>query len=30
MKAALALALYCFCPAVIRYACTPNNEILAL
>jgi len=27
---ALALALYCFCPAIIRYACTPNNEILAL
>ncbi len=27
---ALALALYVFCPAIIRYACTPNNEILAL
>jgi hypothetical protein len=27
---ALALALYCFCPAVIRYACSPNNEILAI
>jgi len=27
---ALALALYVFCPAVIRYATTPNNEILAL
>ena len=27
---ALALALYTFCPAIIRYATTPNNEILAL
>ena len=27
---ALALALYVFCPAVARYATTPNNEILAL
>ena len=27
---ALALALYTFCPAIIRYACTPNNEILAI
>lgn len=27
---ALALALYVFCPAVIRYAVAPNNEILAL
>ena len=27
---ALALALYVFCPAIIRYACSPNNEILAL
>ena len=27
---ALALALYCFCPAIVRYATTPNNEILAL
>ncbi|MDR3735385.1 MAG: hypothetical protein P4L10_07600 [Acidobacteriaceae bacterium] len=27
---AVALALYTFCPAVIRYACTPNNEILAI
>jgi len=27
---ALALALYVFCPAVVRYATTPNNEILAL
>jgi hypothetical protein len=27
---ALALALFCFCPAIVRYAVTPNNEILAL
>ncbi len=27
---ALALALYVFCPAILRYATTPNNEILAL
>ena len=27
---ALALALYVFCPAVIQFATTPNNEILAL
>ena len=27
---ALALSLYVFCPAVIKYATTPNNEILAL
>lgn len=27
---ALALALYVFCPAVVRYASVPNNEILAL
>ena len=27
---ALALALYVFCPAVVRYATTPNNEILAM
>ena len=27
---AVALALYVFCPAVVRYATTPNNEILAL
>jgi len=27
---ALALALFCFCPAIIRYAVMPNNEILAL
>ncbi len=27
---ALALALYVFCPAVVRYATVPNNEILAL
>jgi hypothetical protein len=26
---ALALALYVFCPVVVRYATTPNNEILA-
>jgi hypothetical protein len=25
-----ALALYVFCPAIIKYASTPNNEILAL
>jgi hypothetical protein len=25
-----ALALFCFCPQMIRYAVTPNNEILAL
>jgi len=27
---ALALALFCFCPQIVRYAVTPNNEILAL
>ncbi len=27
---AVSLALYCFCPAVVRYATTPNNEVLAL
>ena len=27
---ALALALYVFCPAVLRYSVEPNNEILAL
>ena len=27
---ALALALYVFCPAILAYATTPNNEILAL
>ena len=27
---ALALALYCFCPAIVRYATRPNNEILAM
>ncbi len=27
---ALALALYVFCPSVVGYATTPNNEILAL
>ncbi len=26
----LALALYCFCPAVVRYAVVPNNEVLAM
>ncbi len=26
----LALGLYCFCPTVIRYAVTPNNEVLAM
>ncbi len=26
----LALGLYCFCPAVIRYAVVPNNEVLAM
>lgn len=25
-----ALGLYCFCPAIIRYAVTPNNEVLAM
>ncbi len=24
------LALYCFCPEVVRYAVTPNNEVLAM
>ena len=27
---ALALALYVFCPAILKYATKPNNEILAL
>ncbi|HEY0307639.1 MAG TPA: hypothetical protein VGB94_05720 [Acidobacteriaceae bacterium] len=27
---AFALALYTFCPTIIRYACTPNNEILTI
>jgi hypothetical protein len=27
---ALALALYVFCPAVVRYATHPNNEVLAM
>src|SRR5579875_1412073 len=27
---ALALSLYVFCPTVVQYATTPNNEILAL
>jgi hypothetical protein len=26
----LALGLYCFCPAVIRMAITPNNDVLAM
>ncbi len=26
----LSLGLYCFCPTVIRYAVSPNNEILAM
>jgi hypothetical protein len=26
----LSLGLYCFCPAVVRYAVTPNNEVLAM
>ncbi len=26
----LALGLYCFCPAVVRMAVTPNNDILAM
>jgi hypothetical protein len=26
----LALALYVFCPAIVRFASTPNNEVLAL
>jgi hypothetical protein len=24
------LALYCLCPAILRYAVTPNNEVLAM
>ncbi len=27
---ALALSLYVFCPAVVRFAVTPNNEVLAM
>jgi hypothetical protein len=27
---AFALAMYCFCPAIVRYATHPNNEILAM
>ncbi len=27
---ALALALYVFCPAIVRYATHPNNEVLAM
>lgn len=26
----LALALYCFCPEVVRFAVTPNNDVLAM
>ena len=26
----LSLGLYCFCPAVIRFAVSPNNEVLAM
>jgi hypothetical protein len=26
----LALGLYCFCPAIIRYAVVPNNDVLAM
>ena len=25
-----ALGLYCFCPAIVRFAVTPNNEVLAM
>jgi hypothetical protein len=25
-----ALGLYCFCPAIVRYAVTPNNDVLAM
>jgi hypothetical protein len=28
--AAFALAMYCFCPAIVKYATHPNNEILAM
>jgi hypothetical protein len=24
------LGLYCFCPAIVRYAVTPNNDVLAM
>jgi hypothetical protein len=27
---AFALAMYCFCPAIVKYATRPNNEILAM
>ncbi|GGA70896.1 hypothetical protein GCM10011507_23090 [Edaphobacter acidisoli] len=27
---AFALGLYCFCPAVVRFAVTPNNDVLAM
>jgi hypothetical protein len=26
----LSLGLYCFCPAIVRYAVTPNNDVLAM
>ena len=26
----LSLGLYCFCPAVVRYSVTPNNDVLAM
>ncbi|WP_238398387.1 hypothetical protein [Edaphobacter sp. 12200R-103] len=26
----LALALYCFCPEVVRYSVSPNNDVLAM
>ena len=26
----LALGLYCFCPAIVRFAVRPNNEVLAM
>jgi hypothetical protein len=28
--AAVSLALYCFCPEVVRFAVIPNNEVLAM
>ncbi len=28
--ASLALGLYCFCPAMVRFAVFPNNEVLAM
>ena len=31
MRAAFfALGLYCFCPEIVRYAVTPNNDVLAM